>query len=127
MSIRYIVKIEKFAENHYIKKFSKKYKNYWEVTLKGLILELERFNELYDDNLISSYNNILIYKMYFRVAGTNFSRKSSGNRYIFSLDKNINEIKILLVYHKNDIGAKNETVAWKKLIKNNYDTYNFLK
>jgi ribosome biogenesis GTPase A len=42
------------------------------------------------------------------------------------LDKNKNELKILLVYHKNDIGDKNETATWKKIIKDNYKGYNFL-
>jgi hypothetical protein len=121
------VKTERFAGSHYIKKFSKKYKNYWEPTLKGLILELERFNESNHDRPISSCENISVYKIYFRVAGTNFSRKSSGNRCIVSLDKEKNEIKILLVYHKNDIGTKNETITWKKIIKDNYDGYSFLK
>lgn len=127
MSIRYVVKIGKFAEGHYIKKFSKKYKSYWEATLKGLILELERFKRLDNYNPIASHENVFVYKIYFRVAGTNSSRKSSGNRCIVSLNKNINEISILLVYHKNDIGSKNETVIWKKMIKDNYNDYNFLK
>jgi hypothetical protein len=65
-------------------------------------------------------------KANFRVAGTKFSRKTSGNRYIASLDKNKNEIKILLIYYKNDIGNKNETFTWKKIIKTNYDDYDFL-
>ena len=45
MSISYIVKIEEFAKSHYIKKFSKKYKNSWDITIRGILLELERFDE----------------------------------------------------------------------------------
>jgi len=62
---RYIVKIQKFVESHYIKKFSKKYKNYWDVTFKGIFLEMERFDEFIKTDhidLISSYKNISISK-----------------------------------------------------------------
>ena len=31
------------------------------------------------------------------------------------------------MYHKNDIDGKNETAAWKKIIRDNYDDYDFLK
>jgi hypothetical protein len=127
MSISYTVKIEKFAESHYVKRFSKKYKSFWDFTIKGIISELERFDEFIKTDhidLISRCDNITILKADFRVAGTKFSRKASGNRYIISLDKN--EIKILLIYHKNDIGDKNETLAWKKIIRANYDGYDFL-
>ncbi len=130
MSIRYNVKIEKFAESHYIKRFSKKYKNFWEATLRGILSELERFDNLEEKDgveLISSFGCISIYKIYFRIAGTKFSKKSSGNRYIISLVKNKNEIRILLMYHKNDLGSKNETSAWKKIIRDNYNVYDFLK
>lgn len=127
---KYIVKVEKFAESHYIKKFSKKYKNYWDVTFKGIFLELERFDEFMKTdhvNLISFHKNISIFKINFRLAKTNFSRKTSDNRCIISLNRNNNEIKILLMYHKNDIDGKNEIAAWKKIIRDNYDDYDFLK
>jgi hypothetical protein len=130
MSISYNVKIEKFAEKHYIKRFSKKYKSFWDFTIKGIISELERFDEFVKTehiNLISGCNEITIFNADFRVASTKFSRKASGNRYIFSLDKSKKEIKILLMYHKDDIETKNETATWKKIIKDNYDAYDFLK
>ena len=75
MSINYIVKIEEFANSHYIKNFSKKYKNFWDITIKGILLELERFEEFVKTDhldLICISNNISIFKAYFRVAGTNF-------------------------------------------------------
>lgn len=130
MSIKYSVKIERFAESHYIKKFSKKYKNFWEPTFRGVISELERFDEFVKTDyidLISSFEDSSVFKMDFRVAGTKFSRKSSGNRCIISLNKDKNEICVLLMYHKNDIGDKNETATWKKIIRDNYNDYDFLK
>ncbi len=130
MSISYNAKIEKFTEKHYIKRFSKKYKSFWDFSIKGIISELERFDEFVKTeyiNLISDCNEITIFKADFRVASTKFSRKALGNRYIFSLDKSKKEIKILLMYHKDDIGTKNETATWKKIIKDNYDAYDFLK
>lgn len=129
MSTKYKVAIEDFAKNHYIKKFSKKYKDFWEITIKGIESELERFDEFIKTNhinSISSSGDTDILKADFRIAGTKFSRKSSGNRYIAALDKSKKEIKILLMYHKSDIGDKNETATWKKIIKDNYDAYSFL-
>lgn len=130
MSIRPNVKIEKFAENHFIKRFSKQYKKLWDITLRSILLELERFGEFVKTshiNFISSYDNFFIYKSEFKIAGSKISRKASGNRCILSLDKNKNQITILLIYHKNDIGDKNETAAWKKIIRDNYEEYYFLK
>jgi len=37
--------------------------------------------------------------------------------------KKINKIRVLLVYHKNNLGGGNETSNWKKFIKNNYPEY----
>ena len=130
MSIKYPVKIERFAKSHYIKKFSKKYKNFWEPTFRGVISELERFDEFIKTDyidLVSSFEDLTIFKMDFRIAGTKFSRKSSGNRCIISLDKDKNEVSVLLMYHKNDIGDKNETASWKKIIRDSYNAYDFLK
>lgn len=129
MSIKYRVTIEDFAKNHYIKKFSKKYKDFWDVTIEGIKLELERFDEFIKTDhisLISSFGDIIILKADFRIARTTFSRKSSGNRYIAALDKGKKEVKILLMYHKTDIDSKNETATWKKIIKDNYRDYSFL-
>lgn len=130
MSTRYTVTIEKFAENHYIKNFKKKYKNHWDVTLKGIEEMLQRLDNIMETSIveeISCFGDLAILKMEFRVAGTSYSKKASGNRCILSLNKTIKEIKILLLYHKSDIGNKNETVTWKKMIRDNYNTYDFCK
>lgn len=130
MSIKYNVKTEAFAEKHYIKNFRKKYKTHWDLTLKGILKMLEGLDSILDTDIIEQinfYNNLVIFKMEFRVFGTKCSKKSSGNRCILALNNEIKEIRILLVYHKNDIGEKNETATWKKIIRDNYSNYKFCK
>lgn len=130
MSISYSVTVEKFAESHYIKKFEKKYKDSWFTTLDGIKQQLKRFDEFLKTTIlekITFLDDLAIFKMEFRVAGTTCSRKSSGNRCILALNKSTGEIKVLLVYHKAYIGSKNETVSWKKIIRKNYSDYSFCK
>lgn len=130
MSIKYNVKTEAFAEKHYIKNFRKKYKTHWDSTLKGILKMLEGLDSILDTDIIEQinfHNNLVIFKMEFRVFGTKCSKKSSGNRCILALNNKIKEIRILLVYHKNDIGEKNETATWKKIIRDNYSNYKFCK
>ena len=46
MSIKYFVDAKgEFVKKHYIKKFFKKYKSLWELSLRSIIQELERFDE----------------------------------------------------------------------------------
>ena len=130
MYIKYNVQIEDFAEKHYIKNFRKKYQTYWDSTFKGIKKMLESLDSIMNTTIVEEINcqdDLAILKMEFRVAGTNFSRKTSGNRCILSLNKKTREIKILLVYHKSDIGNKNETATWKKIIRDNYVGYDFCK
>jgi hypothetical protein len=130
MSIKYNVKIEEFAQKHYIKNFRKKYKTHWDSTFKGIIKMLENLDSILYTNIVEEINcfdDLAIFKMEFRVFGTKYSKKASGNRCILALNKKIKEIRILLVYHKNDIGDKNETAAWKKMIRDNYSSYDFCK
>ncbi len=129
MSTNYFIEIEKFAENHFIKNFSKKYKKAWEVTLKALFEELQRFDLFVKTSavdIINQDNNLGIMKVDFRVHGTNASKKASGNRCIVAVHKDIGIIKILLVYNKNDLGNGHETIKWKQLIKENYLNYIYL-
>jgi len=130
MSINYVIIVEKFVESHYIKKFQKKYRNFWDITWKGIKEELKRFEELSKTNIaeeITCLENISICKTEFRVAGTKYSRKKSGNRCIISVNKISKEITVLLVYHKDHINSRNETAAWKKIIRDNYNNYDFCK
>lgn len=130
MSISYSVTVERFAESHYIKKFEKKYKDSWLITLDGIKQQLKRFDEFLKTTIleeITSLDDLAIFKMEFRVAGTTCSRKASGNRCVLSLNKSTGEIKVLLVYHKSYIDDKNETTSWKKIIRENYSDYSFCK
>ncbi|MFW0862479.1 MAG: hypothetical protein ACKKL6_02730 [Candidatus Komeilibacteria bacterium] len=130
MSINYSVKIDEFAERHYIKKFQKKYKNYWDITWRGVIEQFKRLEELLKTDIVDSIvteGDVSICKSEFRVAGTKVSKKNSGNRCILAVNNKTEEIIVLLVYHKNYIKGGNETIAWKKIIRENYDNYDFCK
>lgn len=126
MSIKYSIIIRQFAERHYLKNFSKKYKGSWVITWRAVCEELQRFESLLTTSIaevIVHNGNIRIAKIEFRVAGTRESRHSSGNRCIIAVHGDTNLINVLLVYHKNDLGNGNETARWKQVIKNNYPDY----
>ena len=126
MSIKYTVTIEKFAEKHYLKSFHKKYKKSFNIPWSAFLLMLQKFDLMLErdgNNKISNPSKeIVICKTEFKIA-VNESAKSSGNRCVVAQDKEKKEIKILLVYCKNDIQESNETVWWKKKIKENYFDY----
>jgi hypothetical protein len=73
--------------------------------------------------IICDAGNVKILKIKFRVAGTNESAKTSGNRCIAAWDTNKMIISLLLVYGKTDLSGHNETAEWQKLIKTNYFDY----
>ncbi len=126
MSIKYVVTIEKFAEKHYLKNFRKKYKKSFDVPWSAFVFMLQKIDLMLErdgNNEISDPNKkIVICKTEFKIA-TKESAKSSGNRCIIVQDKEKKEVKILLVYCKNDIQNNNETVWWKNIIKENYSAY----
>lgn len=126
MSIKYSVEVEHFAERHFIKRFQKKYKKTWDVTWQAVIDEFQRIDPLLETSIakiIVASEDIKIIKTQFRVAGTKQSRNASGNRCIIAVHESINTIYVLLVFHKNDLGERNETAKWKQMIKENYKQY----
>ena len=126
MSIKYSVNIEKYAERHFIKSFEKKYRRAWDITINTLIREFQSFDVLLSRSIaeiVTETSSIKICKVEFKIAGTNKSRRGSGNRCIVAIHKDISLVKVLLVYHKNDLGGRNETVKWKQIVKNNYPNY----
>ena len=123
--IDFKVSFSDFAETHYRKKFRKKYsEKEWEITEKSIVLSLERAYQLKDtDRLdcIKFCEPYGLFKFDFAVAGTQKSPKNSGNRIILFLDNEQENIDLLLIYHKEDLGKRRpETEAWKYLIKNNF-------
>ena len=120
----YVVEIENFAQRHYIKLFKKKYKKAWEVTENAIMRELERVDRLlgFTDKAekISFVDECSLIKLNFKIAGTNISAKSSGNRAIVLVDHASFICKVLLVYSKNEISPPNETQKWMNVIKINY-------
>jgi hypothetical protein len=126
MSTKYSVIVERFAENHFIKKFNKKYKKAWDVTWQALIEQYKRIDPLFNTSIaetIIKSTKIKIVKTEFRIAGTKQSRKGSGNRCILAIHNDSKVVSVLLVYNKNDLGNKNETAQWKKIIKEEYKKY----
>ena len=121
----YNVIIEDWTEKHYCKLLEKKYKNHWDVTIKSIVNVLSKFDNLEGvvDGLeyIFSIDNYKVYKYYFKIAGQNKSAKDGGGRCILSVCKQELQINLLLIYTKDHIDEKNETIWWKRKIKNNYD------
>jgi hypothetical protein len=120
----YVVEIEDFAHRYYIKLFNKKYKKAWDITEQAILRELERVDRLLGltdkAEKISIADRRCLIKLNFKIAGTNISAKSSGNRVIVLVDHTSFVCKILLVYSKNDISPPNETQKWMNIIKINY-------
>lgn len=127
MSTNYAVIVEKYAERHYISKFKKKYKGAWSVTWDAIHEEFKRIDTLIGETniaeTITDHGDTRICKTEFRVHGTRESRHSSGNRCIIAVHKNTRVVKVLIVYHKNNLGSGNETANWKNTVKENYPEY----
>lgn len=123
----YIVEIEKYAERHYITGFKKKYKGAWDITRRALEEEFKRVETLIGINnfveTIYDCEEYLICKTEFRIAGTQESRHSSGNRCIIAAHKDTKKVRVLLVYGKGDVKGKHETVWWQSIVKETYPDY----
>ncbi len=127
--MQYRVIFESFAERHYMRSFAKKYKGAWNFTYKQLCDEFEQFDFLFLKSAaetIVDAADIKICKTEFKVAGTQESRRSSGNRCIVAIRKEKCEVRVLLVYTKTDLSGHNETIEWKQIVKDNYPEYHDL-
>lgn len=132
----YSIFIEDFADRHFIRSFAKKYKGkQWDITLIAIKEILSRYDNIAPKNIstdskldiICPCSGYMFVKLDFRIAGSNVSAKSSGNRVVAAVDMVNKIIKILLVYSKNDIGPPNETAKWKKMISNYYPEFRDLR
>ncbi len=125
--MEYQVVFEPFSLRHYIKTFSKKYGKHWDATYASLCEEFQKIDLLFRKQIaeyITDKNaEMIICKTEFRIVGLPESRHGSGNRCIVAIHKNENKVKVLLVYHKNDLGGGSETGNWKSLIRENYPEY----
>lgn len=123
----YAIELSGYVERHYISKFKKKYKGAWDITWKALEEEFKRIETLIGVNTfvetIYDCTEFIICKTEFRIAGTQQSRHSSGNRCILAVHKNVGVVCVLLVYSKSDVKSSHETVWWQSLIKENYKKY----
>jgi hypothetical protein len=122
----YTVNITPFAESHYLKKISKKYKKSFNAPWKAVEFMLQRFDKMLESSkaeiITDATKEIIICKVEFKIL-PNESAKSSGNRCIVAQNIAKNEVVILLVYHKSNVQGSNETQWWKQMIKNNYLEY----
>lgn len=126
--MKYEVIFEPFTERHYIRTFSKKYKNAWDITLKLIREEFEQIDILFlksiAEYITDQQKDIVICKTEFKIAGKQESRHGSGNRCIVAIHKNMSKVYVLLIYNKTDLtGGNKETDKWKKIIKDNYKKY----
>lgn len=128
MSTRYSVIFDDYTDRHFIKAFKKKHsERIWLVTENAIRAACANFEEtiLLDQcDLINQLENLQLCKLDFAVAGTGKSPKKSGNRIILIADTENKTVTILLVYHKSDIvKSGGETLAWKKIIVENFPQY----
>lgn len=125
--LKYAVLFSKFTERHFTKSFLKKYKEKgWRVTqdaIEAVCANPERAIERKKLETIVDAGDVLICKLNFAVAGTRRSPKASGNRAIVAVHKQEKISRILLIYHKSDLGKGNETQKWKKLIRLHFSEY----
>ncbi len=112
------VEFSAYAEAHFCKDFGKKYKGrQWVETRRTIGETLERAfgvggTSLIDVLKFSFEADEGIFKLDFRVAGTEFSPKGSGNRVIFSLSNRTGKIVVLLVYGKGHVPKKQSETQW---------------
>jgi len=120
----YSVVFEDYTKNHYVKAFRKKYSAAaWGITEDAIRSMCEHIDNLrFTSKLdkIMAKENFSICKLDFAVAGTKESAKTSGNRCIILIDETKRLVRILLVYSKNDVLGKNETMWWKEEIFKTY-------
>jgi len=121
------VEFSSYAETHFCKSFYKKYKpKQWIETKRTIQDTLSRAFMVQKTSLIdvlnySAEDDCGLFKFDFKVAGTEVSPKSSGNRVVFGLNNKTAKIEILLVYGKDHIDKKRSETQWiYEQIKDNF-------
>lgn len=122
-SLNYSCAWRTFAEQHYAKVFSKKYRGSWLTTrndIDEVCRRIDRMLEYARVDLVASVGSGKLVKLDFAVAGTKMSPKASGNKCILYIDEESRHVDVLLAYSKHEIGPPNETAKWKAIIKAQY-------
>lgn len=117
-SLNYSCSWREFAERHYAKVFSKKYKTSWLATRNDIDDVCRRIDRMLDfarADLIASVGYSKLVKLDFAIAGTRVSPKASGNRCILYINEETRHVEVLIAY------SKNETTKWKQLLKEQYN------
>src|SRR3989338_1736731 len=123
---KYEVVFDAFTNRHFVKTFAKKYKGAWNNTVDSLMIEFTFFDILFlksSAEIIVDATDIKICKTEFKISGSNTSRHGSGNRCIVAVHQDNCQVKVLLVYHKNNLSGHNETATWKQIIRDHYPEY----
>ena len=118
---RFGVRFSAYAEQHFLKKFRKKYKGkIWEVTEMSIISDLARIsNSLQSSQQVDelwSDGKKWLFKYDFAVAKSGKSPKKSGNRCVCLLDTDKREIQILAIYAKDDLPKNMGETQWAKSV-----------
>ena len=128
-SILFNVSYREYAKSYFLKEFEKKYKGkQWEKTESSIFEDLKRLRVKNNTTQQSSQidelkhkNEYWLFKYDFRIAGSNQSTKSSGNRIVGFIDNMQNQLDILLIYSKNDLPKnKKETQYIEDVLSQNY-------
>ena len=128
-SVLFNVTYREYAKSHFLKEFEKKYKGkQWEKTessffedLKRLRIENNTTQQSSQIDQLKHKDQYWLFKYDFRIAGTNQSTKSSGNRIVGFIDNNENKVEILLIYNKTDLPKnKKETQYIEDTLAENY-------
>jgi len=119
-----------FSERHYLKDFKKNYKGkQWDFTEQSIKQDLMRLRMENNTTQFSSQIDELKYndgeylaKYDFKIALTNESPKTSGNRCVLYIDNSRNIINILMIYGKTNLPKnKDET----KFIMDELESHDF--
>jgi len=129
-NLKFKVKFSSYSKNHFCKSFLRKYKKKaWNETIKTIHDTFEKIFGIQKAKLIDIINfnqeeEAGIFKLDFSVAGTQTSRKSSGNRLIFFLSNKEEKIEVLLVYGKGNCPKGQHETQWiLEEIKSNFPEY----
>lgn len=123
LSQNYSCSWSKYAERHYAKVFSKRYKNAWQATRNDITNVCKHIDAMlvYERaDVIANTGTQKIVKLDFAIEGMRISPKASGNCCILFIDEVKRHVEVLIVYSKNEIEPPNETAKWKRIIRTEY-------